>query len=99
VGRSAGANAGRRGDHRRHHQLHQHQQPAQRDRRRPAGAQRQQAGPARKPWVKSSLAPGSKAVQLYLEEAGLLPELENWASASSPLPAPPATACPARWTR
>jgi aconitate hydratase len=34
----AGANAGRRGDHRRHHQLHQHQQPAQRDRRRPAGA-------------------------------------------------------------
>lgn len=31
----------------------------------------------RKPWVKSSLAPGSKAVQLYLEEAGLLPELEK----------------------
>ncbi|WP_420197364.1 aconitase family protein, partial [Escherichia coli] len=28
-------------------------------------------GLARKPWVKSSLAPGSKAVQLYLEEAGL----------------------------
>jgi aconitate hydratase len=34
-------------------------------------------GLARKPWVKSSLAPGSKAVQLYLEEAGLLPELEQ----------------------
>ena len=34
-------------------------------------------GLARKPWVKSSLAPGSKAVQLYLEEAGLLPELER----------------------
>ncbi|WP_418356968.1 Fe/S-dependent 2-methylisocitrate dehydratase AcnD [Shewanella basaltis] len=34
-------------------------------------------GLLRKPWVKSSLAPGSKAVQLYLEEAGLLPELEN----------------------
>ncbi len=34
------------------------------------------AGLTRKPWVKSSLAPGSKAVQLYLEEAGLLPELE-----------------------
>lgn len=30
-----------------------------------------------KPWVKTSLAPGSKAVQLYLEEAGLLPELEK----------------------
>ena len=34
-------------------------------------------GLARKPWVKSSLAPGSKAVQLYLEEAGLLAELEQ----------------------
>ncbi len=35
------------------------------------------AGLLRKPWVKSSLAPGSKAVSLYLEEAGLLPELEQ----------------------
>jgi 2-methylcitrate dehydratase (2-methyl-trans-aconitate forming) len=34
-------------------------------------------GLTRKPWVKTSLAPGSKAVQLYLEEAGLLPELEQ----------------------
>jgi len=34
-------------------------------------------GLLRKPWVKSSLAPGSKAVQLYLEEAGLLSELET----------------------
>ncbi|MDR6856010.1 Fe/S-dependent 2-methylisocitrate dehydratase AcnD [Variovorax guangxiensis] len=34
-------------------------------------------GLLRKPWVKSSLAPGSKAVQLYLEEAGLLSELEK----------------------
>ncbi|GLO56417.1 Fe/S-dependent 2-methylisocitrate dehydratase AcnD [Pseudomonas putida] len=34
-------------------------------------------GLARKPWVKSSLAPGSKAVQLYLEEAGLEKELEH----------------------
>jgi 2-methylcitrate dehydratase (2-methyl-trans-aconitate forming) len=36
-----------------------------------------QRGLLRKPWVKSSLAPGSKAVALYLEEAGLLPELEK----------------------
>ena len=35
------------------------------------------AGLARRPWVKTSLAPGSKAVTLYLEEAGLLPELEK----------------------
>ncbi|CAB3751365.1 Fe/S-dependent 2-methylisocitrate dehydratase AcnD [Burkholderia puraquae] len=34
-------------------------------------------GLTRKPWVKSSLAPGSKAVELYLEEAKLLPELEK----------------------
>ncbi|KQP22670.1 Fe/S-dependent 2-methylisocitrate dehydratase AcnD [Pseudorhodoferax sp. Leaf267] len=34
-------------------------------------------GLVRKPWVKTSLAPGSKAVQLYLEEAGLLRELEQ----------------------
>jgi aconitate hydratase len=34
-------------------------------------------GLTRKPWVKSSLAPGSRAVELYLKEAGLLPELEK----------------------
>jgi aconitate hydratase len=34
-------------------------------------------GLARKPWVKSSLAPGSKTVKLYLEEAGLEQELEQ----------------------
>ena len=33
-------------------------------------------GLTRKPWVKSSLAPGSKTVALYLEEAGLKGELE-----------------------
>ncbi|MEP7155797.1 MAG: Fe/S-dependent 2-methylisocitrate dehydratase AcnD [Betaproteobacteria bacterium] len=34
-------------------------------------------GLTRKPWVKSSLAPGSKTVALYLEEAGLKTELEK----------------------
>ncbi len=34
-------------------------------------------GLVRKPWVKTSLAPGSKAVPLYLESAGLLSELEQ----------------------
>ncbi|MEY2777418.1 MAG: hypothetical protein RLY30_1516 [Pseudomonadota bacterium] len=34
------------------------------------------AGLARKPWVKSSLAPGSRVVELYLREAGLLQDLE-----------------------
>ena len=34
-------------------------------------------GLTRKPWVKSSLAPGSKTVALYLDEAGLTDELEQ----------------------
>ena len=34
-------------------------------------------GLSRKPWVKTSLAPGSKVVQLYLEEAELLSELKQ----------------------
>ena len=34
-------------------------------------------GLVRKPWVKTSLAPGSKAVQLYLEDSDLLKELEQ----------------------
>lgn len=34
-------------------------------------------GLVRKPWVKSSFAPGSKVAELYLREAGLLPELEK----------------------
>ncbi|MCX2831079.1 Fe/S-dependent 2-methylisocitrate dehydratase AcnD [Microbulbifer thermotolerans] len=34
-------------------------------------------GLIRKPWVKTSLAPGSKTVKMYLEEAGLLTELEQ----------------------
>ena len=34
-------------------------------------------GLTRKPWVKTSFAPGSKVAKLYLEAAGLLPELER----------------------
>ena len=34
-------------------------------------------GLKRKPWVKSSFAPGSKVAKLYLEEAGLLTEMEQ----------------------
>ena len=34
-------------------------------------------GLVRKPWVKSSLAPGSKAVTMYLEEASLMGDLEK----------------------
>src|SRR5688572_13086894 len=34
-------------------------------------------GLTRKPWVKTSLAPGSKAVTEYLKDSGLLPHLEK----------------------
>ena len=34
-------------------------------------------GLTRKPWVKSSLAPGSKLVTQYYEKAGLTPYLEE----------------------
>ncbi len=34
-------------------------------------------GLTRKPWVKTSFAPGSKVAKLYLEEAGLLAEMEQ----------------------
>jgi iron-sulfur-dependent 2-methylisocitrate dehydratase len=34
-------------------------------------------GLVRKPWVKTSFAPGSRVARLYLEEAGLLSELEQ----------------------
>lgn len=34
-------------------------------------------GLLRKPWVKTSFAPGSKVAKLYLEESGLLPEMEK----------------------
>ncbi|GAA0556614.1 aconitate hydratase AcnA [Rheinheimera aquimaris] len=34
-------------------------------------------GLKRQPWVKSSLAPGSKVVTRYLEDAGLMPSLEQ----------------------
>lgn len=34
-------------------------------------------GLVRKPWVKSSFAPGSKVARLYLEDAGLLEEMEK----------------------
>ena len=46
--------------------------------RRAAGQERRRARPdRRKPWVKTSLAPGSKVVTDYYEKAGLWPYLEK----------------------
>ncbi len=67
--------ARRRGD-RGHHLLHQHQQPVGHDRRRAAGQEGRGGGLDVKPWVKTSLAPGSKVVTRYLDASGLTPYLE-----------------------
>ncbi len=56
-------------------------------------------GLKRQPWVKSSLAPGSKVVTDYLEKAGLTPYLTSSASSWSATAAPPASAIPARCRR
>ena len=50
-----------------------------------------------KPWVKTSLAPGSRVVSEYLRKTGLQPFLDRWASTSSGSVARPASAILARW--
>ena len=59
------------------HLLHQHLQPLCDDRRRPGRAQGAALGLDRKPWVKTSLAPGSQVVSAYLEAAGLQEDLDK----------------------
>ena len=56
--------------HRRDHLLHQHLEPERDDRRRAARAQCGAKGLKPKPWVKTSLAPGSQVVAEYLEKSG-----------------------------
>ena len=59
------------GRDRRHHLLHQHLQPVGHDRRALLAKKAVEAGLSRKPWVKTTLAPGSKVVMDYYERAGL----------------------------
>jgi aconitate hydratase len=59
------------------HVLHQHLEPLRDDRRGAGGAQGRGTGPDRKPWVKTSLAPGSQVVSAYLEAAGLQEDLDK----------------------
>ena len=67
---------GRRGADRRHHELHQHLQPLGAC-SAPAcsRARRAQRGLKAKPWVKTSLAPGSRVVTDYFTKAGVLDDL------------------------
>ena len=62
-----------RGDH----LVHQHLQPVGDDRRGAAGKKAVERGLTRKPWVKTTLAPGSKVVMDYYDQAGLTPYLEK----------------------
>ena len=67
----------RRRRHRRDHLLHQHLEP-ERDGRRPgcSPARRARSASSRKPWVKTSLAPGSQVVAEYLTKSGLQADLD-----------------------
>jgi aconitate hydratase len=67
----------RRGDDRCDHELHEYLESGGADRRGPARAQGTRARTVSKPWVKTSLAPGSRVVTDYLTKAGLLPDLES----------------------
>jgi aconitate hydratase len=58
------------------HVVHQHLEPLRDDRRGAGGAQGARPRPDRKPWVKTSLAPGSQVVSAYLEAAGLQEDLD-----------------------
>ena len=51
-----------------------------------------------KPWVKTSLAPGSQVVTEYLDKSGLTADLDAIGFKRSATAAPPASAIPARWT-
>ena len=59
------------------HLLHQYLQPLCHDWRRPCRAKGAALGINRKPWVKTSLAPGSQVVSAYLEAAGLQEDLDK----------------------
>ncbi len=62
---------------RRDHVVHQHLEPVGHARRRACSrATPCEKGLKSKPWVKTSLAPGSKVVTEYLERAGLTDDLE-----------------------
>jgi aconitate hydratase len=60
----------------RHHLLHQHLQSPRAPRRRPVGQKCRRPRPESAAHVKTSLAPGSRVVIDYLQDAGLMPALE-----------------------
>jgi aconitate hydratase len=57
--------------------VHQHLEPERADRRRLLARNAVAKGLKTKPWVKTSLAPGSQVVAEYLEKAGLQKDLDK----------------------
>ena len=79
------------------HLLHQHLEPLCDDRRRAWWRARPPAlGLNRKPWVKTSLAPGSQVCRPILRRPGCRTIWTPSGSTSSAMAAPPASATPAR---
>ncbi len=74
-GREAGRQRQRR--HRRDHELHEHVEPSVLMAAGLLAKKAVEKGLSSKPWVKTSLGPGSKVVTEYLEAAGLLTYLER----------------------
>ena len=98
VGSRAATVDARRGRDRRHHELHQHLEPVGHGRRRAWSRRRpSSAASTAKPWVKTSLAPGSKVVTEYLDAGGAArPTSSSSASTSSATAARPASATAGR---
>ena len=93
--------AQRLGAHRRHHQLHEHQQPERHARRRSAGEKGRGTRPdASIRTVKASLAPGSRVVtRLSEQDRAAAVSRQARLSTSSATAARPASAIPARCIR
>ena len=72
-----GRNSRWRGGDRRDYELHQYVESVGDDRGRFVAKKAVEKGLSAKPWVKTSLAPGSKVVLDYLSDAGLMPYLEK----------------------
>jgi aconitate hydratase len=89
----------RQGRDRLDHLLHQHLEPLRDDRRGSGGAQGARTGPDRKPWVKTSLAPGSQVVSPISRPRACRRISTPSASTSWATAAPPASATPARCRR
>ena len=86
----------RRAD-RRHHLVHQHQQPERAAGRRPAGEEGGRGGLSVPGHIKTSLAPGSRRHRLP-QQGRPAARSRSWASTSpSATAAPPASATPATW--